>query len=242
MKNLLLSVVVFASLLISCTNDTHFDETGILNNNIINHKETSKLNQTLGPENPANAFDYTGKIHNDILDVYLSGNYSASTAAEIVQKVDSIAALNSEFLSLEANIPINFIEIQSIIDAPYTQLQQEIAACPMTNNAKNCLSSFMDSLQLWETDEYAVIHQSVVSWEDSVINNPQFSSEEKRIILTSSSIARHSMYYAKERKDKDWETSVGNRAGAVQGAASNCSTAINRSVVAGLLIYNLQNQ
>lgn len=242
MKNLLLFAVVLASLLISCTNDSHFDETGILNNNIISYKKTNKLNQTPGPENPANAFDYTGKIHNEILDVYLSGNYSANTATEIAQKVDSIATLNSEFLSLEANIPINFSEIQSIIDAPQSQLQQEIAACPMTNNAKNCLSNFMDSLQLWEIDEYAVIHQSVISWENSVINNPQFSSEEKRIILTSSSIARHSMYYAKERKDKDWETSVGNRAAAVQGAVNNCSTAINRSIVAGLLIYNLQNQ
>lgn len=240
MKNLLFPLALLTSLLISCTNE-NMEEVEILKNKN-SHKETTKLAQNLGPENPANNFDIAGKIHNDILDVYLSNNYSGSTAAEIAQKVDSIAALNSDFLNLGTNLPINFTEIQAIINAPEAQLNQEITTAPITNNAKICLSNFMDSLAVWQTDDYALTHQSIISWEYSVINNPQFSTEEKRIILTSSSIARHSLYYAKERKDKDWETSVGNRAGAVQGAVNNCSTAINRSIVTGLLIYNLQNQ
>lgn len=240
MKNFLFPLTLLTSLLVSCTNE-NMDEAEIVTTGP-NNGQTTKLSQNLSPENPANPYDIAGKIHNDILDVYLSGNYSASTTAEIAQKVDSIAALNTDFVNSGTNLPINFTEIQAIIDAPQAQLQQEITTAPMTNNAKICLSNFMDSFALWEADEYAVTHQSIIYWENSVINNPQFNTEEKRIILTTSSIARHSLYYARERKDKDWETSVGNRAGAVQGAVDNCCTAINRSIVAGLLIYNLQNQ
>lgn len=240
MKNLLLPLALLTTLLVSCTNE-NMDETEILTTNP-NDGQTTKVSQNLSPENPANPYDIAGKIHNDILDVYLSDNYSGSTTAEIVQKVDSIAALNTDFLNLGTNLPINFTAIQAIIDAPQTQLQQEITTAPMTDSAKVCLMNFMDFLVLWEPDDYTVIHQSIISWESTVINNVQFTTEEKRIILTSSSIARHSLYYERKRKDKDWETSVGNRAGAVQGAVDNCCTAINRSVVAGLLTYNLQNQ
>ncbi|MCI9843631.1 hypothetical protein [Flavobacterium pectinovorum] len=240
MKNFLLPMTALISLLISCTNE-NMDDAEILDTSY-NYEQTSKLSDNLSPENPDNAFDIAGRIHNDILDAYLSGNYSDITAVGVAQKVDSIAALNIDFLNLDINLPINFTQIQAIIDAPEAQLQQEITTAPITNSAKICLSNFMDSLTVWEADEYAVTHQSIILWESSVINNPQFSQEEKRIMLTSSSIARYSLYYAKERKDKDWETSVGNRAGAVQGAVNNCSTAISRSIVTGLLLYNLQNQ
>lgn len=239
MKNLSLPMAVLAALLTSCTND-NMDQTDVLKNSST-EKQTSKTGQILNPENPANIYDIAGKIHNDIIDVYLSCNYSHSAPSLVAQRVDSIAALNSDFLNLSSNLPIDFSEIQAIIDSPQTQLEQEISDAPITTNAKNCLSDFMDSISVWESDEYDTIHQSIISYEYAVINNPQFSTEDKRIILTSSSIARHSLYYARKRKDKDWETSVGNRAGAVQGAVSNCSTAIKRSIVTGLLLHNLQN-
>ena len=43
------------------------------------------------------------------------------------------------------------------------------------------------------------------------------SSEDKRIILTTTSIIRYSAY-KKKRKDKDWETSVTSIAAAVSGS------------------------
>jgi hypothetical protein len=243
MKNLLLLLVVLASLLVSCTSES-IDNTKILDDGLIENKskKTAKLLQNLSPENPANEYDIAGKIHNDILDVYLSGNYSYNTIAQISQKVDSISALNSDILNMATSLPCNFQEIQETVDDPQIKLEQAIANSSMTNAAKISLSNFMDSILLWETNEYAIIHQSIISFEASVISNTEFSNEDKRIILTTSSIARYSSYYAKERKDKDWETSVGNRVGAVQGAVANSSTAINKSIVTGLIIQNLQTE
>lgn len=91
MKNLLLLLVILVSTLISCTNES-IDNTEILDDVLIENesKKTTKLLQNLSPENPANEFDIAGKIHNDILDVYLSGNYTFNTIPQISQKVDSI--------------------------------------------------------------------------------------------------------------------------------------------------------
>ncbi|MFH7017379.1 hypothetical protein [Flavobacterium sp. FlaQc-47] len=237
MKNLLLLLVILTSLLFSCTSENI--ESSSINLVEEKSKNTAKLLQNLSPENPANAYDIAGKIHNDLLDVYLSCNYTFSTIPEISQKVDSISALNNDLLILGTNLPVNFQEIQEIVDDPQTKLEQAITNSSMTNAAKICLSNYMASLLLWDTNEYPIIHQSIISFEASILANTQFTSEDKRIILTTSSIVRYSTYYAKERKDKDWETSVGNRVGAVQGAVANSSTAVNKSIVTGLLIHNL---
>ncbi|MEL1254068.1 hypothetical protein AAEO57_09800 [Flavobacterium sp. DGU38] len=243
MKNLLSLLVIIASLQVSCT-DENIKNTEILDsaNNEKKFAKSSAVFQEISPENPANIYDIAGKIHNDILDVYLTGNYPCNTIAQISHKVDSISVWNSDFVNLETSIPINFQEIQKIINDPQLEIEQAIINSQMTNSGQICLSNFMSSILLWESNEYSLIHQCIISFETTVINNNQFSQEDKRIILTTSSIARHSLYYQKERKDKDWETSIGNRAGAVQGAIDNSSTAVNKSIVTGLAIQNLQTE
>ena len=242
MKNLL-SLVIIISLLASCTSE-NIESTKNLDNSIAKDKfgNAEKMSTATNPVNTANPYDIAGKIHNDILDAYLTGYHTCSTIAQISQKVDSISALNNDLLNLETSSPIVYSEIQEIIDNPQIELEQAIANSPMTSTAKNCLSSFMASIPLWQANEYSAIHQSIISFEASVVSNSQFSTEEKRIILTTSSITRYAIYYTKERKDKDWETSVGNRVGAVQGAIANFSAAVKRSTVAGLMIQNIQTQ
>jgi len=240
MKNLL-SLVIIISLLASCTSE-NIESTEILENSIAKDEsyKAGKMLTGLHPGNTANPYDIAGKIHNDILDAYLTGYHTCSTIAEVSQKVDSISALNNDLLSLETSSPVINGEIQEIIDNPQTELEQAIANSPMTNTAKNSLSGFMASILLWQDNDYSIIHESIISFEASVMSNSQFSNEEKRIILTTSSITRYAIYYTKERKDKDWETSVGNRVGAVQGAVANSSAAIKRSTVAGIMVQNLQ--
>lgn len=233
MKNFLLMLVIIVSLLVSCTNENMDENTTLVENSLGKTKSThsGKMIQTTSPENPDNPYDIAGKIHNDILDSYLTASYPFTTIVQISHTVDSISASHNDFSILEATLPWNFGEIQETVDTPHLKLEQAIANSGMTNAAKICLANFMNSIVLWETDEYEVIHPTLILFETSVINNTQFTNEDKRIILTTSSIARYSIYYAKEIKDKDWGTSVGNRVAALQGAIANSSTAVNRSVL-----------
>lgn len=243
MKKFLLGLVILNLLMVSCTADPIVTAENI-DDTISSEKskqKTARLMQNQTPENPANIYDFAGKIHNEILDVYLAGNYQHYTIAQISQQIELIAAQNSNLTSLNvgANLSTNAVLIQEIINNPQTKLDETIANSAMTVVAKNNLSSFMNNMLLWQNLSYEEIYGSIIAYESTVIANPEFTNEDKRIILTTSSIARYSTYYDLERKDKDWETSTGHRVGAVSGALDNPSMAIQRSLVTGTAIDNL---
>lgn len=243
MKNISLGLVILPLLIISCTTDT-IDNADTVDSRISGKKSEkgARLMQTLSPENPENVYDYAGKLHNDLLETYLAGNYQYSTIAQISEQVEAIVAMNNDvaLLNLETSVPINPEEIQAIVNNPGAKLGDAIANSSMTSAAKISLSSFMNAALLWKSEEYGAIYQSIISYESAVMANTEFSGEDKRIILTTSSIARYSLYYDKKPPyDEDWGTSVGNRVGGVSGAIDNSLTAISRSLIIRIMISNL---
>ncbi|SHN20708.1 hypothetical protein [Flavobacterium xinjiangense] len=242
MKNISLGLVILPLLIISCTNDT-IDTTYAFDSKASGKKSEKKesLLHNLTPENPANIYDYAGKLHNAFLDLYLSGNYQHNTIAQISKRIQKIANGNSDgtLLKLQPMVSKNLEEIQKIVKNPEAALQDAISNASMADEAKNSLFNFMNAALFWENEEYEAIYQSIISYESSVINNDEFSDEDKQIILTVSSITRYSLYYNKKRKDEDWETSVGNRVGAVGGDVKSSFSTISRSLIAGIMINNL---
>jgi hypothetical protein len=234
MKKILISMLAVLS--VSCANEEDY-----INENPISRSENkllSKKTVQANPENAANPYDMAGRIHNEILHAYLSCTISDSTINAVSTKIDSISYLNTDLQNLASPAAPDFQKIQQIVSSPQLQLEQILAGSPMSAVAKNSLSQFMSSVPAWQGYAYGDVHSQIIAFEAGVINNAQFTAEEKRIILTTSSIARHSLYFESERKDKDWETSVGNRVGAVQGALSNSATAVASSLLAGILSRN----
>ncbi|OXB10188.1 hypothetical protein B0A81_04030 [Flavobacterium plurextorum] len=241
MKNISLRLIILPLLIISCNTDT-IDNIESIDSEISNKntEKTARLMQNMTPENPANIYDFAGKLHNDILDAYLSGNYQYNTIGQISQQIETIAAQNNDLMLLTSgtNLSPNLILIQEIINNPQSKLDQTILNSTMTIVAKDNLSNFMNDILVWENDSYEEIYQYIISFESAVISNQAFNSEDKRIILTTSSIARYSTYYDMERKDKDWDTSTGHRVAGLSGAIDDPCTAIKRSLVTGIMIYN----
>ncbi|WP_369764977.1 hypothetical protein [Flavobacterium sp. WC2429] len=243
MKNISLGLVILPLLIISCTTNA-IDTVDTIDSKTSGKKSEkgADLIQTLSPENPENVYDYAGKLHNELLETYLSKNYQYSTLAQISEQVEAIVAMNSDvaLLNLETSAAVNLEEIQAIVNNPDTKLSETIANSLMTNAAKISLGNFMNAALLWENEEFEAIYPSIISYESAVMNNTEFSDEDKRIILTTSSIARYSLYYDKKPPyDEDWETSVGNRVGGVSGAIDNSLSAISRSLIIRIMISNL---
>ncbi|PWA10489.1 hypothetical protein DB891_04465 [Flavobacterium laiguense] len=243
--------MILSLLIVSCTPDT--TDTSDSTNSEINNKKSKKtaryvqsLNSLnpISPENPANMYDLAGKLHNDILDIYLSGNYQYNTIEEISQQIEAIAAENNDLMILNVgtDLPINLDLVQEIINNPQAALDEAIVNSIMTNAAKSSLSSFMNDVLLWENNPYEEIYQSIVTYESAVMTNPEYNGEDKRIILTTSSIVRYSIYYDLIDKDKDWDTSKGHRVGGLSGAIYNSSIAVRRSLVTGIMINNLATE
>ncbi|WP_374175301.1 hypothetical protein [Flavobacterium tructae] len=242
MKTISLKLTFLSLLLFSCTTET-FDNIESVDNKVTGEKlqNSARLVQNLTPENPANIYDLAGKLHNDILDVYLAGNYQYTTIAEISEKIENISASNNDLMLLGTGtiLPTNLNLVQEIINNPQAKLDQAIVNSVMTSTAKNSLSNFMNNVLLWDNHSYEEIYDSIISYEEAVITNSIFNDEDKRIILTTSSIIRFSIYYDIVEKDKDWDTSVGHRVGGLSGAIDNSSIAIIRSLVTGIMIHNL---
>jgi hypothetical protein len=245
MKNISLGLVILPLLIISCTTERidNDDSIGTLDSKVSAKKseKSAGVGQNLIPENPANVYDYAGKLHNELLDVYLAGNYQYSTILQISEQVQAIAAVNEDvaLLSSATSVSASLEERQEIIDNPASKLDNLLANSSMTDAAKISLYSFMNATLLWENEDYEIIYQSIISYESAVMDSTEFNDEDKRVILTTSSIARYSIYYEKKRKDEDWDSNVGNRVGAVSGALDNSFIAIIRSLITEIVINNL---
>lgn len=123
--------------------------------------------------------------------------------------------------------------------AAISQQFEAITSSSMTYEAKLSLSSFMSAVLLWENAEYEQIHQAIISYESSVMAHSQFNIADKRIILTTSSMVRYSLFYVKERKDKDWESIVGNRVGGGSDVVDKLATAAKMALITRILQKNL---
>lgn len=231
MKKLLWIITLISPfLLTSCTDELVIEpETNALHNEILQRKGL------LTPRNCINPYDTIGKIQNMVLDIYLSANHNHGTIEEINEEIKSITN-NFSNISLESisstYSPIGLIS--DIVNSPGNSLNTIITNSHLTNHAKLSLTGFIDSLLFLQAEEYEDIHELIITYESFVIENMTLNNEDKRVILTTSSIARYSFYYEKKRKDKDWETSVGNIAASVSGALENSLTAVSMALVTGL--------
>lgn len=236
MKNRSLCLVILPLLIVSCTADTI--DTIASSDTMVSHnklQKSARLVPNPGPENPANVYDIAGKLLNDILDIYLEGSYHHSAIVQISQQVETIAGMNSDQAHLDLeNLSINFEEMQEIVNNPQVKLDEAIANSSMTNAAKRGLCGFVNAALLWKNDEYAASYRSLISYESSVMTNPEFSREDKRIILTASAIIRYSLYDDTGRRDKDWEASVGNLVPGVKSAIDQSPRAVKIALVIGI--------
>ena len=235
MKKISLWVIIlsFPVLLTSCSTDEFTGET----------EHTAELSETVlkkslpTPQNIENGYDNTGVLHNHILDIYLSANHNHTTIEEVNDEIQQLVYGFSGVVPLalgvnSINSPVS--QIMDIIDSPESSLSSIILESHLTNEAKINLTDFISSLLLLQDEAYEDKQQFIISYESSVIADTLLNNEDKRVILTTSSLIRYSLYYGKDREDKDWETSVGNITAAVSGALDNSSVAIHMTLVTGI--------
>jgi hypothetical protein len=102
------------------------------------------------------------------------------------------------------------------------------------------LTAFITSFELcfhagYESDD---LYEKVIDYETTVLQNSGFTANDKRVILTTTSITRHSSYLArkkpKKNTDPDWTILIGNIVAAVDGAEDGAANAVVAALVAGI--------
>mgnify|MGYP003609756203 CR=1 FL=1 len=238
MKNISLWIIILSAFAVSC--DTE-------DNILTQHEGSPGSSQMLSasfkgqaelPHNTANPYDAYGNAHNDILALYERGAYQGQDIDSISTHVESIISANDGFggLELDQGLQVSAPSITLILDAPMERAGTVIENSQMSTSAKASMAGFLNYIFLHEKDGYEEIYSHIVSYEAGVSGTADLSAADKEKMLVTASIVRHSLYRSKKRKDKDWETSVGNIAGSAEGSMENPVSAVKKAAIAGLAL------
>ncbi|WP_426486097.1 hypothetical protein [Flavobacterium sp. 2] len=206
MKNLILCSVLLC-LLSACSSESDFEPAESFNKN---SAEITK--DSVFPLSPTNPFDAKGRKYYDIVQSY-SNLYNRPNSIEEIRRQISFLAQqykrNDNHKS--ANLGYTTEEIAAILDNPSVMLLEIVENCPISAASKSELLLFVQTLIAEQDEEYVTIRDYIISFDAGIIANTTLLVDEKETILTVSTISSYALYAEAERKDRDWETSVGTR-------------------------------
>lgn len=190
------------------------------------------------PNNPSNDFDYAGQLHNAILLSY----YEQASPSQSIDSILSFVTLKIKEYPLNPTFDtVDFNQIQVVISSPELALESFLSTSSLSFSAEQSLHDFISAMVLEaETDVvYEEVYEDITQYESEVASNLSFTSHEKEIILSITSIVRHSVYEKKKRPKKntdlDWDWLTTNIIGATAGASGDITKGITTALVAGIV-------
>ena len=230
------SCLLILTFFTSCTDDSNTLQ-GVKTSAIANRATNEVL-----PLNNANPYDTAGQLHDELFETYYASGSLPNDIYGITNKVESIANSNSTFTTMkganyQAVTPQN---VAYILEHKNTCVADIISNSSMTAAAKLSLTDFINSLIVLFPSESSgdVLSDFVIKYENTIIANPLLTTNDKRIMLITTSIARHSTYMArkkpKKNTDPDWIIFVGNVIAATEGAEEGTTKAVTMALVTGI--------
>jgi hypothetical protein len=243
MKNLYscLFILIFLN---SCSNDDAIvADNGTAVSPSLHHVQ--KIGDIM-PDNSDNPYDYAGKIHNELLECYFETGPLPVTVSGIVDRVALFANSNAGFNAIKvASYQTPSAESIAYVAAQDSSAVMEVIShSSMSALAKPILSNFVDSLLTLcpKEDSPEAMYNFISVFEATVMGNASLGGRDKRIILITTAVARHSICLAKKHPkkntDPDWTIFVGNIIATTEHAGYGTAEA----VVAGLAAGIVQNQ
>lgn len=198
--------IVFTILMISCSTDSE--------SNPSEYIDTLKEANTISvvPENKANLFDFKGSLYYNALILYRENKKAPNSITGIAEQIQFISGKFDSASKTAKNLIVFDDQIvQSIMHDPDNIMINIVQGSSLSTSVKSNLTSFLQNLILHRHDEFDVIYSYIISYENVVLENGVLTEDEKDTILTITSISRYSLYSETQRKDRDWETSVGSK-------------------------------
>lgn len=221
--------------LLSCSSDhgltTHESSTGY----------SAKFGTVL-PNNDANPYDEAGLLYDELFDSYYVNGKFSDTIYQIISEVENLAETNANFNLIKGSSYQNIFStrIEYLLQHPSTCVNDVVSASSMSTAGKTSLITFVTTFNTYITTENNCdsIYKKVIDYEDAVLLDSSLTKIDNRIILTTTSIARHSVYRArkkpKKNTDPDWIIFIGNIIAATEGAEYGSAEAVTMALVTGI--------
>lgn len=204
-----------------------------------NSKNESLLNTRPISSNHQNYFEEYGILSYDLFDIYMKSNYTSNTLDDIAKDVSELLTYHSTLNAASIHLNDGFeSQINAIKINPIETLEWIIQENDISSIAKIKINEIIELL----TEDTSVIkndlYSNLVSIEHTVMLDQNIPSQDKDIILLSSSLLRYSLYDNGHDDDKDWDLSVGNFIFSFYGATISIEDAILINLSTRILEYN----
>lgn len=224
--------------MVSCTSEENAEDLITYKNN--NFQKTTKI--LLSPENTSNPYDSVGRLHNEVLEIYLATKSDSISTEDIMAQVQAIACSSTINIVQDCGSLFAYDAINTIVANPQNGATTIIENSVLSSQGKANLTAFMNSLLTITTEPYEDNYEFIILYESGILASTLLNSEDKRIILTTSSIVRYSIYYEK-KKDRDWDSSVGNFIGGIVGTLNSSLSPVTMALVTGIRYnYSIVNR
>lgn len=199
---------------------------------------------TTYPENKANAFDLAGRLHNELCGAYETTPSPILTINDAVSVVDLLSVSNPTLTQLtpEGFTPLSDQRLEFIV-ADSLPASQVIEQSTLSLKAKISLANFVSVLELYKSQQkpYDQVYDFILSYENSVAQDPTLTSTDKQILFTTSSIARHAHHFAsvnkkKPPRDKDWDIKTASILAGCDGSQQSTVAAVRMAAAASIYI------
>jgi len=231
MKTLLVPGLCLALMFASCTTDSTDDALYNTSNTPIAAQATPSFLRTgSGPANTNNLYDYTGQLYNEILD-YAVAHSTGTGVSNVVTDVSTAAASNSGFTAISSGYTGLTITTVSWVLSNSSNDQTIINNTGASSRGRQELNDFVDLMEALPNRSYDESYDAIASFEHDVINDSTLNSLDKRIILSSTSIARYSLYRTFNLGgDKSWDKHKTGIYGGITGADASAAKGITAGV------------
>lgn len=164
------------------------------------------------PQNKANPFDREGKKYFDLLTIYLENNKVPNSIKKMTSQIEFLSRNygSGNFTSRSAGA-FTPQQVALIMGDPVAQLKVILENSSLSSEVKYQLLNFFQMLLEKQKLDYHEVYNYIISYESEIIGSTTLKKDEKETILTVSSISTYALYVDSKHKDRDWETSVGNR-------------------------------
>ena len=206
MKNFLLCIVL-SFLVISCSTESDFNHSVTPHSIAVALQSKSQI-----PLNNANPFDTAGKKYFDLLNIYLKNNKVPNSIKGVTEQIQFLSKnYGSASFTSRSTVAFTPEQVTLIMNDPINQLRIILESSSLSTKVKYYLINFVHALIEKQGLKYPELYHYIISYESGIIESNLLNEGEKETILTVSSISRYALYVDSKHKDRDWETSVGNK-------------------------------
>ncbi|TRW23633.1 hypothetical protein FMM05_13310 [Flavobacterium zepuense] len=230
--NLPFAGLLFVALLCSCSSE---DSPETFNINTKGAPANTRLGGIVAG-NKSNPIDFAGESYRSTLSEYQSGNYSPDSLAAVINLVNSLTGTVT--LTTTAVDDTTETLLTASIQSPKATLVVILQQSSLSTEAREVLTDFVEGFDSLKAKPFEEIYPEIVSLENTISGSDSLTATDKNVLLTVTSIARHSLSN-KCCEDTDWETSVGNIVAATAGALVSTDLAVRYTLITRIGEYEL---